>query len=384
MKPTTNNLQIDLKVKNNLKTSLTEDEIRERAYKIWVSRNAKDKTEANDDWYAAIESLKLDRSRLKHIYCLRKKILTLLKNSNDRNFALDVIKTLISSLSLLATVIAGISLYLTYTNAKSEQSLNNERLITERFSKSIEQLGSEKLELRLGGIYALESISKNSPKNYYLPIMEIFTAFVRERSNYYWNEKGKSTTLSDKEKLVFAFPEDIQAVLKVFRRRTSSSSNGEQIIFDMSGVNLPAANLSEINFEGALFYTANLEQAYLEKANLQKTRLIKANLQDAVLKEANLRSSDLSFANLQKTNLSKANFQGADLEKTDFRNAYMCGLPFQKSACADFRGAKNLTIQQIKSARNWQEAHYDPDFNKQLGLPIKVQNNNGNSYLQNP
>ena len=36
--------------------------------------------------------------------------------------------------------------------------------ITERFTRAIEQLGSENMAICLGGIYALERIAKDSPK----------------------------------------------------------------------------------------------------------------------------------------------------------------------------------------------------------------------------
>jgi hypothetical protein len=55
------------------------------------------------------------------------------------------------------------------------------RRITESFSKAIEQLGSDKLEVRLGGVYALERISQESPQDYWT-VMENLTAFVRERT----------------------------------------------------------------------------------------------------------------------------------------------------------------------------------------------------------
>ena len=57
--------------------------------------------------------------------------------------------------------------------------------ITERFTRAIEQLGSDKMEVRLGGIYALERIANDSDKDYW-PIMETLTAYVRERAP--WRE----------------------------------------------------------------------------------------------------------------------------------------------------------------------------------------------------
>jgi hypothetical protein len=60
---------------------------------------------------------------------------------------------------------------------------DRERRITESFAKAVEQLGSEKLETRLGGIYTLERISKEKQsEREYWPIMERLTARARARA----------------------------------------------------------------------------------------------------------------------------------------------------------------------------------------------------------
>ncbi len=41
-------------------------------------------------------------------------------------------------------------------------SLNRQGQITERFTRAVDQLGNEKLDVRLGGIYALERIARDS------------------------------------------------------------------------------------------------------------------------------------------------------------------------------------------------------------------------------
>ena len=121
-----------------------------------------------------------------------------------------------------------------------------QRRITESFAKAVEQLGSEKLEVRLGGIYSLERISQQSPADYWT-VMENLTAFVRERSlqneskrnlkpveqrvaeraYFLWEEAGKPegrteefrVRAADKEKLGELPPTDIAAVLTAIRRR---------------------------------------------------------------------------------------------------------------------------------------------------------------------
>jgi hypothetical protein len=59
--------------------------------------------------------------------------------------------------------------------------VNREGQITERFTQAIDQLGAtddkgnKLFEIRLGGIYALERIARESEEDYW-PIMEILTA----------------------------------------------------------------------------------------------------------------------------------------------------------------------------------------------------------------
>lgn len=70
-----------------------------------------------------------------------------------------------------------ITAYFTWRNVK----IAEEKQITERFSKAVELLGSDKIDIRLGGIYALERIAKDSPKDHWT-IMEVLTSFIQEKS----------------------------------------------------------------------------------------------------------------------------------------------------------------------------------------------------------
>jgi hypothetical protein len=42
--------------------------------------------------------------------------------------------------------------------------LSREEQVTERYTKAIEQLGSDKLDVRIGGIYALERVARDSAR----------------------------------------------------------------------------------------------------------------------------------------------------------------------------------------------------------------------------
>jgi len=63
----------------------------------------------------------------------------------------------------------------------AQTEADRQRRITDSFSKAAEQLASDKFEVRLGGIYTLERISRESFVDYW-PAMETLTAFIRESS----------------------------------------------------------------------------------------------------------------------------------------------------------------------------------------------------------
>src|SRR5215210_294551 len=99
---------------------------------------------------------------------------------------------------LLAALAALGGLYFTRTSTKDQleqarksqeqtQRLTEQGQITDRFTRAIDQLGKvddkgDKLfEVRLGGIYALERIARESEEDYW-PILEILTAYVRQNA----------------------------------------------------------------------------------------------------------------------------------------------------------------------------------------------------------
>lgn len=134
-------------------------------------------------------------------------------------------------------------------------------------------------------------------------------------------------------------------------------------------IKLENANMRAAHLQGTILYGANLRKANLEGALLQEANLNNVNLQKANLRIAKLQEAYLHNANLQEANLGGAIFQKADIKDAQLQDTDLCGEIYPGEVlCADFRGAKNLTLQQVKVAKNWKKAHYDPEFRKQLGL----------------
>lgn len=188
------------------------------------------------------------------------------------------------------------------TAAEQTVKVAQEGQITERFTRAVEQLGNrESMAIRLGGIYALERIAKDSPKDHW-QVMEVLTAYVRENSQW-----GKHTMRKQRYREV---PSDIQAILTVIGRRNAKCEEKEQKL-DLTYTDLRGVILLGANFQRANFESANLERARLGGANLQGADFPKANLKNATLVKANLKGANL----LTALNLCKGQIKFAFTDK---------------------------------------------------------------------
>lgn len=226
--------------------------------------------------------------------------------------------------------------------------LNREGQITERFTRAIDQLGSEKLEVRLGGIYALERIARNSPTDHG-PVVEVLTAFLREHARQRRADPGDDLRAS-------SLRADIHAAAKVLcRREIRHEPQGFRL--DMSDVDLRDASLANARLDGATLRGSQLDGADLQRAQLADADLWGARLRGARLAEsrltravansvhlegADLRKADLGNARLPGANSAGAFLAGADMRDADLRSAILDG--------ADLKGA-NLDGANLQGAR---------------------------------
>lgn len=104
--------------------------------------------------------------------------------------------------------------------------LSREGHVTDRFTKAVEQLGSAVIEVRLGGIYALERIMRDSAKDH-STVLEVLAAFVRERAS----AQNSITPTAD-----------VQAALTVLGRRPKRH---EPFALDLSKAHLRGPIFSE-------------------------------------------------------------------------------------------------------------------------------------------
>jgi hypothetical protein len=296
-------------------------------------------------------------------------------------------KDLVQALGLLTAGVAGaVGIFFTWRGQRITQEslqdnlhLAREGQITERFTRAIEQLGAtddkgeKKLEIRLGGIYALERIAvdsfamEDSPGRDYSTVMEVLTAYVRENTQASGSSEGSSeasspsnetTAEADEGTQQSAPPEprrptaDIQVILDVLgRTQARALEEYRSISLDLRGANLEGANLYGANLEGAYLRAdlrgANLPRAVLLGAVLEGADLRGANLEGADLREAILRA-DLRGAVLEGTILYGADLRGANLGAADLEGARV-----DDDQLADARTLQGATMPDGQKYEDW-------------------------------
>jgi Pentapeptide repeats (8 copies) len=192
----------------------------------------------------------------------------------------------------------------TRKNTQENLRVTREGQITDRFTRAIDQLGKvengKKLfEIRVGGIYALERIARESEEDYG-PIMEILPAYVRQNAPLP-SQAGQERTEDaiDEQRAMEGSrgkPEttepsapdpDIQAIMTVLRRRALYHKREGPELLDLSDTNLSGADLSVADFSGVFLSGANLIGANLIGADLSGANLIEAqNLTQEQLEQA--------------------------------------------------------------------------------------------------
>jgi hypothetical protein len=217
----------------------------------------------------------------------------------------------------------------TYEIGQHTLALTEQGQVTERYTKAIEQLGSAELAIRLGGIYALERIARDSARDH-PTVMEVLTAFVREPSRLGASaprptaepgEQGDHAPMPNRGRP--RLRADVQAAISVIGRRRLDSDDSDRGIdlaeanlagADLSGARLGSADLAQVNLTDADLADADLSHVNLWRANLTRARLTGANLDGAIIDGAVFTNANLLGASLRGVDRDRVDLTGAELD----------------------------------------------------------------------
>nr|MDT0517835.1 pentapeptide repeat-containing protein [Streptomyces sp. DSM 41633] len=240
--------------------------------------------------------------------------------------------------------------------------------ITSRFNEAVSHLGSKSLDVRFGGIYALERIMQDSPRDQ-PRIISVLSAYARTHTPVPADGFPKMKP----DELPPPPDADVVAVTEVLAARPSGRDGQAEINWqgaDLRGLSLQSpyvntsgdespvasylpfsfANLAEADLRHAYFLGVDLHNALCTGANLAYAELSDVSLKDAqmegvdltkaVLEDASLRGANLSNAILVGANLTRADLGGAKLDLADLNSANV--------SRADLRDA-NLLLADLRS-----------------------------------
>ncbi|MFF2721261.1 pentapeptide repeat-containing protein [Streptomyces sp. NPDC058011] len=211
--------------------------------------------------------------------------------------------------------------------AREDRALAREGQITDRYTAAVGNLGEDKMDVRLGGIYALQRIMQDSRRDQ-PTIANVLATYIRTHTAKP-PAKGRDV------------PADVHAALTVLATRDSSRDGNGFFLLDLRGVKLPNVALPSVPKSSVALHRIDLSDADLNGAFLRNT-----DLKEARLIRANLRGADLEGADLHEANLEGADLRGADLGGADLTGTIMTGADLRKS---DLRGSK-ISKHQIDSA----------------------------------
>lgn len=208
-------------------------------------------------------------------------------------------------------------------STRDQYGLSEQGQVTERFTTAVENLGSDKINVRLGGIYSLERLAKDSTADQ-PTIIEILSGFIRTQApadapDCTLPELVRDDNMPKGWKYASPLPKtaiDVQAALTVLGRR--NADHDANALPNLSRTCLAEARLSG-SFAGAAFDGAKMPGAQFDR-------------------------TDLRCATFGHTELSTATFWARDLRWADFSSAQATGVEFNSSdhGGANMRGA-NLT-----------------------------------------
>jgi uncharacterized protein YjbI with pentapeptide repeats len=239
-----------------------------------------------------------------------------------------------SGLQLLAGVLAVVAVGTGYRSYLT----GREGHVTDRYTRAVEQLGHSALDVRVGGIYALERLMRDS-RHDQPTIVEVLCAFVRNRSQSVWQACADVETTQ-----TYQCPLDVQAALTVIARRRTGQPDA---VPDLSAAKLSGASLPDANLAGARLRAADFRDATLAGADLRGADLMQADLSGAWVSGANLERAEVTSGRLVNAEASGLKAEGLIAYQADLRSARLINCELEE---ADFTDA-NLSDARMQKFR---------------------------------
>ncbi|MEW2266469.1 pentapeptide repeat-containing protein [Streptomyces sp. NPDC047853] len=277
--------------------------------------------------------------------------------AQDRLKAVNDVRTAL--LQAVGGMVVLFGAYATWRQLRVSQDglrATQEGYVTDRFSTAVDQLGSDKLQTRIGGLHALWRIAEHSARDREA-VISIQAAYLR--THLPWPPAGPQAPAMD-------VPINDVVPLEVRAADAQVALTGLGVLLlqprEQSWVNLSVTDLRRADCDGLWLHEVNLDRSCMEAAglyhaNLTQASLVSVNLRHADLKTAILRRArcvlaDMRGARLVEADLRDADFTESDLREANLRKADAGGAVFRRAdlRLADLRGS-DLSTADLAQAR---------------------------------
>ncbi|MZE70136.1 pentapeptide repeat-containing protein [Streptomyces sp. SID5789] len=275
--------------------------------------------------------------------------------AQDRLKAVNDVRTAL--LQVVGGLVVLFGAYATWRQLRVSQDglrATQEGYVTDRFSRAVDQLGSDKLDVRIGGLHALWRIAEQSTRDREA-IISLQAAYLR--THLTWppagpESPGPDVPINDVAPLETRAA-DAQVALTALgvlcQRREQSWVNLS--ITDLRRADCDGLWFPEVNFDRACMEAASLYRVNLTQASLVSVNLRHADLTTGVLRRARCVLADLRAAKLVETDLCDADFTETDLREANLRKATAHGAVFHRAdlRMADLRGTDLSTADLVEA-----------------------------------
>lgn len=253
-----------------------------------------------------------------------------------------------SFLQVSAQVIAGtvfaLGLFFTWETLQ----VNREGQITERFTRAIDQLGHEKIQIRLGAIFALERIARDSARDAGT-IGQILLSYLHEsssRGEVYTDYIPEDEVPEDHDTYIpggIRASADVQAIVTVLGSN-EMWQEGRPHRYEIKGIDLQRVDMTGLDFHRCDFSHSDLRYSeavatHFEESDMESTELEHNVFYGSYFQHARFQRCNLWDVSFQHGNLQNSRFIMCQLNRVDFRNSDLTSAKFTLGAFSKVRFA---------------------------------------------
>ncbi|MEM1218713.1 MAG: pentapeptide repeat-containing protein, partial [Bacteroidota bacterium] len=188
--------------------------------------------------------------------------------------------------------------------------------VTDRFAKAIELLGNDSIESKIGAIYALEKIAKDS-YSYHWNIMEILAAFIRSNSP---TEAYRSNGVN-----YDYFKEAVtSALIVIARRNILLDEKGKKLDISkvsLSGLKIDKGDFTNLNFSFCDIYQVSFQSCNFMDMTFRNCDLSTCRFSGSTFKNSTFSGVGMRFCRMDKVVYEDVSFLDIFIESTIIKQA---------------------------------------------------------------